>query len=160
MDIERHGYRALDYSSWHRTGSLRRYLGRDLAATILLTDIDHTMWCEYGGEHQPLLLVESAMDIGQDKQASVIQQLARRADLPAYVVLWQRAQQPSASDERFADIERFRVRRVWPNPEAEWSVLTPQQWAERLLILRARGAAKLDSKPSRPALPQFPPGTQ
>lgn len=161
MDIERHGFRSLEYSSWHRTASLKRYLGRDLASTILLTDVDHTLWIEHtGGERYPLLLIESALDTGQQyKPASVIQQLARRANVPAYVVLYTPAQRPNVGDARFADIERFRVKRLWPTLDTDWTTLTPGQWAERLLVLRARGAARLDeeSRSQRTELTLVPP---
>lgn len=148
MQTERYGFRSAEYSCWHRTASLRRYLGEDLASTISVIDLDHALWIEYSeGNREPLLLIESAIDTGQDSKAtSVLRHLAKRADLPAYCVLFTPAAHRNEGDVRFHDIERFRVRRVWPDPDQDWTVLSPQQWAERLLIIRARGAARLDQE--------------
>jgi hypothetical protein len=115
-------------------------------STLSVIDVDHALWVEYAdGTKEPLMLIESALDVGQDRKAtSVIRHLAERANLPAYTVLYTPAVHANAGDRRVADIERFRVRRVWPDAKLEWRTLTPQQWAERLLVIRARGAARLD----------------
>lgn len=47
---------------------------------------------------------------------------------------------------------RARVRRVWPDPDQDWVTRSPQQWAERLLIIRARGAARIDQEVAAPAV--------
>lgn len=146
MQSERYGFRSGEYSCWHRTASLQRHLGSELASTISVIDVDHAIWVEYAdGTKEPLLLIESALDTGQARKAtSVIRQLAKRADLPAYAVLFTPSDERNEGDRRFADIEHFRVRRVWPDPDQDWTMLSPQQWAERLLVIRARGAARLD----------------
>jgi len=148
VDTERFGFRSAEYSSWHRTASLRRYLGEDLASTLSTVDLDNAIWIEHSdGAKEPLLLIETALDVEQEwKATSVIRQLARRANLPAYVVLYKPARHPNSGDARFNDIERFRVKRVWPDPDGDWITLSPQQWAERLLVIRARGAARLDNE--------------
>ncbi len=169
MQEERYGWRDSSYSAWHRTASLRRYLGEDLAATLKCCDLDHSIWIEHAdGSKEPILLIETAMDVGQDwKAASVLKQLAKRANLPAYCVLYRRAKAQNEADGRFADIEGFRIRRVWPDPEHGWTECSPQQWAERLLIIRARGAAKLDREmqsgmiePPHLSRKKYVPGTQ
>lgn len=169
MQEERFGWRDSSYSAWHRTASLRRYLGEDLAATLKCCDLDHSIWIEHAdGTKEPILLIETAMDVGQDqKTTTVLRQLAKRASLPAYCVLYRRSKTANVGDLRFTDIDSFRIRRVWPDPESEWTDLTPQQWAERLLIIRARGAAKLDRETKsgvieapRLAYKAYVPGTQ
>lgn len=148
MQEERYGFRSAEYSSWHRTASLRRFLGAQLAETVSVIDLDHAIWIEHAhGGREPLALIESARDVGQDwKATGVIRHLAKRANLPAYCVLYSPATIANTGDQRFADIESFRVRRVWPEPEKEWRALTPQRWAETLLVIRARGAARLDAE--------------
>jgi hypothetical protein len=169
MQEERFGQRDISYSAWHRTASLRRYLGEDLAATLKCCDLDHSIWIEHAdGTKEPILLIETAMDVGQDwKATTVLRQLAKRANLPAYCVLYSRSNASNEGDVRFADIDSFRVRRVWPDPDSDWTELSPQQWAERLLIIRARGAAKLDREtktgviePLKLGLKPYIPGTQ
>ena len=46
MQTEKYGFRSGEYSSWHRTASLRRYLGTELAATLSVVDVDHAVWVE------------------------------------------------------------------------------------------------------------------
>lgn len=153
MQTERYGFRSAEYSSWHRTASLRRFLGAELASSISVIDVDHAIWVEHAdGSKEPLALIETARDVGQNwKATSVIRHLAMRANLPAYCVLFTPADVPNGGDGRSADIESFRVRRVWPDPEKDWRTLTPQRWAETLLLIRARGAARLDAETSATA---------
>lgn len=70
--------------------------------------------------------------------------LAARCDLPAFVVLYKVASRPNPADQRQFDIERFRVKRIWPTPEHVWRTLTPADWAEGLLQIRSWSAAKLE----------------
>ena len=39
---------------------------------------------------------------------------------------------------------RFRVKRVWPKPEAAWRTLEPIEWAQALLQIRTWAAHRLD----------------
>ena len=48
------------------------------------------------------------------------------------------------ADPRWLDIERFRVKRVWPDPEALWRTLTPEEWAAELVQLRDLGGTHVD----------------
>jgi len=69
---------------------------------------------------------------------------ARRSGLLAYVVLYQVGHEANPADLSQPDILMFRVRRIWPHPEAAWRLLTPGSWAEALLQIRRWACAKLD----------------
>ncbi|WP_414450672.1 hypothetical protein AB4851_16390 [Burkholderia sp. 22PA0099] len=84
----------------------------------------------------PLALVEVARDIGQEKPTSVLQQLARLANVPAYVALYRPALNVNPSNPNWDDIESFRVRRLWPQPEPSWRILSPSEWARALVQIR------------------------
>ena len=84
----------------------------------------------------PLCLVEVAQDVGQEKDAPVMANLAQMANIPAYIALYRKAADRNPSDLAWPDIERFRVRRLWPKPEGQWRDLTPQQWADALVRIR------------------------
>lgn len=109
-----------------------------------MIDVDVALWVEYDdGTKEPLALIETAVDRGQDmKPATVIRNLARRCNpvLHAYVLLYRLAAEANPADARHRDIDRFRVRRIWPPPETAWHVLTPRKWAEWPVELRARAA--------------------
>ena len=105
-----------------------------------MIDMDAALYVEYdNGSWEPLALIEAAIDIGQDKKVSVVtKNLARRClpMMPAYTLLYEISGNPNPASLDALDIERFRVRRIWPEPETEWEILSPQEWAERLIKLR------------------------
>lgn len=138
MQRERFGTRDLHYSAWHRVGSLARYIGFDRASRLAMTDLDAVLFSEHDPRTmEPLALVETARDVGQiAKEVRPLAALARRANIPAFIVLYKIADNSNPGDPRFADICMFRIRRVFPRPEVSWRVLTPPQWAEALVEIR------------------------
>lgn len=145
--VERYGYRSGVYSRWHRptdpdgTPRLARFLPVEVADTLSQIDIDHIyrcdVWCEYEKQRcsEPLFLIETAEDVGQEnKPATVTANLARRASIPAYVVLFT----PTADGD---DIERFRVKRIVPTITG-WRDFTPAAYAMWLAAKRAEFACK------------------
>lgn len=143
---ERYGQRDLTYSQWHRARSTGRYIGIERAQTLAMIDMDHTMWVEYDDEtKEPLALIEEALDIGQSyKCATVTENLARKSDLPALLVLWLPSAQPNPAAPECPDIERFRVKRLWPKPESDWRELSPLEYAKVLVRLRVWQTGRLD----------------
>jgi hypothetical protein len=128
---ERYGTRDLTYSAWHRCNSTGRFVGLRDAKLLTMIDADVILYVEYDdATKEPLVLIEEARDVEQAwKPASVTQNLARKAALPAFTVLWtpsQEQQNPAAPG--YPDIAGFRIKRIWPSPESSWSTLTPQQW--------------------------------
>ncbi|WP_205194106.1 hypothetical protein [Burkholderia sp. Ap-962] len=102
-----------------------------------MVDLDAVLFTEYDNNGKlPLALIEVARDIGQEKPAGVMQRLARLAGVPAYVALYTTASAANPANPNWADIERFRVRRMWPRPEESWRILTPRQWARALVQIR------------------------
>jgi hypothetical protein len=102
-----------------------------------MADLDSVLFAEYNyPDKLPLCLVEVARDIGQEKPAGVIQNLAKLAGIPAYVALYSHSEYPNPSNTNWPDIRRFRVKRVWPHPEPAWRTLTPDQWAKALVQIR------------------------
>lgn len=147
MQTERYATRDKAYSAWHRTKSVRRYIGTEQASRLSMIDLDCALYVEFDSHtREPLALIETALDVGQaTKPASVTARLAARSGLPAYVVLYDADRLPNPADARYPDIKAFRVRRVWPAPEFGWRVLSPAQWAEALLQIRQWSADKTDA---------------
>ena len=110
------------FNEWHRADSLKRFLPEAIALQVSCIDLDTVQFVEYdNGSREPLAILETACDVGQQtKPATVTANLARRADLPAYVVLYAPADQPNPADPRWPDIRSFRVKRLWPQPEKGW----------------------------------------
>ncbi|URV24863.1 hypothetical protein [Burkholderia gladioli] len=137
MRTERYEIRDRAYGVWHRAPSIGRYLRADQAESLTMADLDSVLFTEY--DHwgkTPLALVEVARDIGQEKPTSVLQQLARLANVPAYVALYRPALNVNPSNPNWDDIESFRVRRLWPQPEPSWRILSPSEWARALVQIR------------------------
>lgn len=143
---ERTGRRAGEYSAWHRRASLARFVGAERAQLVAMCDIDAALWLEHDDlTKEPLALIETARDVGQPfKSGTVLVKLAKRARLPAYVCMYKLGDRRSPADPGCQDVVGFRVRRVYPRPEAAWRELTPAQWATGLLQIRAWSAAKLE----------------
>jgi hypothetical protein len=141
------GTRRRDYSAWHRRNSTRRFVGIELAQLLAMIDLDASLYVEYDdGTKEPLALIETAIDNGQSyKTATVTCNLAKKANLPCYVVLCKLSDVPNPADPEWQDIESFRIKRLWPKPESKWRTLTPQQWAEGLVQMRRWQAGRIDS---------------
>ncbi|MFX1761903.1 hypothetical protein PWP93_04775 [Paraburkholderia sp. A1RI-2L] len=115
MRLELYETRDRAYGIWHRAPSIRRYLCSEQAESLTMVDLDSVLFTEYDNAGKvPLALVEVARDVGQEKPA------------PA----------ANPSNPNWDDIESFRVRRMWPRPEAGWRILTPGQWARALVQIR------------------------
>lgn len=137
MQAERYAVRDRSYGIWHRMRSIARYLDPRKAASLTMADLDSVLYVEYSYLPKlPLCLIEVAQDVGQEKTAGVAQKLAEMAGISAYVALYTHAAHPNPSSRDWPDIERFRVKRLWPQPEPGWRVLTPAQWAHALVQIR------------------------
>jgi hypothetical protein len=143
---ERFGVRDLSYSAWHRVGSIQRFVGWEAAQLLSMVDADCLLFLEYAaGDKAPVALAEVGCDVGQDfKPATAILQLARRAKIPAYLLLYERAAAANPADPRWPDLAGFRVKRLWPRTERGWRRLTPGEWAVALLQIRAWSARRLN----------------
>ncbi|CAM8845102.1 RES domain-containing protein [Burkholderia pseudomallei] len=138
MRVERHFLRDRTYGNWHRAPSIIRFLPARDAEGMVMVDLDSVLFVEHDSEQKiPLCLVEAARDIGQTtKPTGIIRALAERANLPAFVVLYEPSDCPNPANENWSDVESFRVMRIWPRPERTWRVLTPEQWARGLVAIR------------------------
>lgn len=146
MQEETYGTRDRAYSAWHRRLSTRRFIGIDRAQLLAMIDLDAALYVEYdNGSKEPLALIETALDMGQAyKSATVTKRLAKRAGVPCYCLLYSLDSHANPADHKWRDIRQFRVRRMWPSPERAWRVLTPQEWANALVKIRAWSARRLD----------------
>lgn len=146
MHEERYGSRDRAYSAWHRRMSTRRFVGMELAQLLAMIDLDGALFVEYDdATKEPLALIETARDVGQRfKAATVTARLAQLAGLPCYVVLYRCSADMNPADSRWPDIDRFRVRRLWPRPESSWRTLAPTEWAKALLQIRTWVTWKID----------------
>ncbi len=146
---EKYNYRDEVYSKFHRPNSLIRFMTARQAELLSSVDLDTLLWIEYEGEENegdrtPLMLIETAIDIGQlRKAATVLIKLAQMAGVVMYIILYDLSGTPNPAEPRVSDIRQFRVRRCWPDPETDWTVMTPQQWCDKLLEVRAKYAAQL-----------------
>lgn len=139
---ERNGFRDQIYSEWHRSPSLGRYLGISKAAQLGLIDLDVTLWVEFDSCQFPLVLIETARDVGQDrKNARVTGFLADWAGLPAFCVLY-RVEVENGKE----CITGFRVRQLAPKASIGWKSMDPQQYADFLIWARQQGAAAVDRR--------------
>ena len=146
MQEERYGTRDRAYSAWHRRKSTRRFVGIEHAQLLAMIDLDASLYVEYDdGTKEPIALIETARDVGQKyKCATVTKNLAKRAELPCFVVLYSLSADKNPADSEWHDIESFRVKRLWPNPENEWRIMMPQEWADNLLKMREWSTRMLD----------------
>lgn len=165
MQEELTGQRSLVYSAWHRRYSTARFVGIEAAQRLAMVDIDCYLWIEYDDRsREPLALIETARDVGQDvKVATITRNLARRAGIAAYVALYRHADTANPAATTLPDIDAFRVKRLWPDPEWTWRTHTPRQWAERLLAMREYGASMIDAELAGNMPPwrrKYVPGTQ
>jgi hypothetical protein len=148
MQKERYGTRDLSYSAWHRAASIRRFVGWEQAQLLNMVDADCVLFLEYHqSTKEPLALIEAAIDVGQDyKPATAIARLAKRAGIPAYLVLYRQSAAPNPADPRMLDVSGFRVKRLYPRTETKWRAMPPAEWAEALLRIRAWAARRLDAE--------------
>jgi hypothetical protein len=124
---ERSDERDLTYSRWHRPEAIRRFLPYEDAEALTCIDVDAVEAC--GDCSRPLALFELARDVGQAwKATTIVAELARLANVPAYLVLYR-----VAGD----DIARFRTRQVAPRRSRELE-LAPAEYAAWLQSLRER----------------------
>ncbi|MBI3918999.1 MAG: hypothetical protein HY322_18560 [Betaproteobacteria bacterium] len=146
MQEERYGTRDRTYSAWHRRLSTRRFVGIDRAQLLAMIDLDASLYVEYDdGTKEPVALIETTRDVGQDHKAvTVTRRLAVRAGLPCYLLLYTQGDTQNPADSRWRDITHFRIKRVWPRPEATWRTVAPGEWAQALLQIRAWAARRLD----------------
>jgi hypothetical protein len=137
MRTERYTTRDRSYGIWHRAPSIARFVGAAEAGGLTMADLDSVLFTEYHyPDKVPLCLVEAAMDIGQEKPTGVIAALAKRANTPAFVVLYTPTELPNPTNTNWLDIESFRVKRIWPSPEDAWRTMQPGQWAKAILQIR------------------------
>lgn len=146
MQEEKYGTRDRAYSAWHRRKSTRRFIGIEHAQLLAMIDLDASLYVEYDdGTKEPIALIETARDVGQPyKTATVTANLAKRAELPCFVVLYALSDEKNPAYFLWFDIESFRVKRLWPKPESEWRIMSPQEWADNLLKMREWSTRKID----------------
>lgn len=148
MQEEKYNTRDRSYSAWHRRMSTRRFIGIEHAQLLAMIDLDASLYVEYDdGTKEPLALIETARDTGQPwKTATVTLNLAKRADLPCFVVLYKLSDKKNPFDTQWFDIAEFRVKRLHPKPSDQWEVCSPEEWAKRLLKMREWQAQKIDKR--------------
>ena len=114
---------------------------------LTMADVDSVLFAEYEYPTKyPLCLVEVGRDIGQDKPAGVVRKLAQMANVPGYVALYTPASEPNPAGPDWPDIEQFRIKRLWPAPEASWRTLTPAEWARALVQIRGWQLRRIEAQ--------------
>lgn len=136
------------YSAWHRRLSTSRFVGIEKAQLLAMIDLDASVYIEYDdGTKEPLALIETAQDVGQTyKTATVTLNLAKRANLPCYIVLYQLSEKRNPFDGKWMDIKQFRIKRLHPQYEHNWRTMDPKEWALNLIKLRDWQAKKIDKE--------------
>lgn len=114
-----------------------------------MADLDSVLFVEYGYSNKlPLALVEVAQDIGQEKPTGIIRELAKMANLPAFVSLYTPAPRANPASPAWHDIDCFRMKRVWPSPERNWRTLSPTEWANALVQIRDWQLRRFEAMPA------------
>lgn len=137
---EQTGFRNGAYSAWHRTNSIARFLPGDVTLSLAMIDVDIVLFVEYDDVTKiPIMLIETSVDKGQSiKPATVTLELARMAGILAFCVLYELSDAQNPFDATCKDIKKFRVRQLFPSLKNEFTILSPQEWAEWLVRLRKR----------------------
>ena len=126
--FERSGHRDLTFNTWHRKGSIMRFVSDEDAGDLFANDIDLVERDRITG--LAVIYHEIGMDIGQaNKQSLDIQRQARQAGVVGLLTLYKVASWRNPADQRFFDVERFRTRRIWPEPQEEFTIMTPDKYA-------------------------------
>lgn len=126
--------RPQEFSHWHRSSSLSRFLPVDKARRCYLSDIDSVLYVEWTSGKKPLCLFEVARDVGQpieSKNADVLVALSKNSlhEYPVFVVLYKVAQKDIPNYEiTVKDIESFKIMQVAPKKELI-GIKTPQEFA-------------------------------
>lgn len=155
-DYEKYGFRDAAYSAWHRPESIKRYIDEATAKSMRQIDMDAilgddiglhdegTTWVEFPADKSwPIALIETAVDVGQpDKIAYATQNLARISNLPGGVVLYKLSERPNPVKPDVKDIDSFRARKLWPNPQAGFRNFSPSEYVKWLLAAREIGAKR------------------
>lgn len=135
---ERYGTRSLVYSRWHRF-----YMG-DAEPMI---DLDAIEYCHEKTCWKTLILIETALDKGQSfKNCTVLRNLAMESGKLAICVLYRSTSgtpdtscgctEALISPDCDHGIDRFRIKRVWPDPQKKFGIVTPEQFRDRIREIR------------------------
>lgn len=137
--------RDLTYSAWHRRQSTSRFIGMEKAQLLAMIDIDAALYVEFDDlSREPVGLIEVALERNKYKAATVTRNLALRASLPSFVVLYTPDNMNlNPADPNWPDILKFRVKRLTPEFEEGWRELTPAAWCKTLLDLRSWSSERL-----------------
>ena len=137
------------YSAFHRSASLSRWMPQGDAIKLAMINIDTCFWIEcHDKSYQPIALIETAQDIGQLRKPVVaLRNLACRADLPAFCVLYLLADCIDEITGR-RKLTSFRVRSIWPN-DTPFKKCDPQQYANGLRRLREFGVKNIVTADAR-----------
>lgn len=152
-DKEMTGRRDLTISYWHRTRSIARFVGGiEIGQRLSMIDIDGTLFLEYErGTYRPLVLFEYAIlkSHGKpDKATGVIESLARRANLPAFLVFYTISENENrhADGNGVRDIDSFLVKKLFPDKWIEFRLHTPEQFGQLILKERKEACRELDEQ--------------
>lgn len=143
---ERTGKRALTYSAWHRTDSIKRFMNNNVRKAMRLTmiDIDGAfVEAKHPYDRKPAALTEVAEisipilpDSSYYKNAAILTELGKAANVPVYVVLYRPGAKLNPADTRWPDIEEFYVKECFPIASQEWHVMQPSEYADFLIYIR------------------------
>jgi hypothetical protein len=139
---ERTGQRDLRYSRWHRSGSLKRYIGYERAFNCAMIDIDAVEYCQHC--KTPLALIETQHSHGPPKEANVMARLANLAGLHAFSL--------SYTCDSHGDLLEIRARLIAPT-RGPVRTFTPTEWAHVLDSIRQRHYTQVGHRPPPPAAP-------
>jgi hypothetical protein len=124
---------------WHRKDSVKRFIDPQRAEWLTMIDVDCCEYCFLGGCLEPVALIETKLIWSREKSITVTTNLARRANIPAYLVEYQTTMptaQCEACEQPMAvvdnDIEYFAI----TGPGAPEDVVKPPDYAEWLWSLR------------------------
>jgi len=125
--------RPLEYSWWHREVSGLLLPDKRLGFLLGMIDLDGIEYCPYC--YMPLALVETYLDVGQEKPTTVLRNLALKANTPAYLLGYKQTAKHKQQPQGIEDITEFKLHEVYPKRSAG-RIMQPQEYAMLLLDIR------------------------
>jgi len=150
-DKEKTGYRGQEFSAFHRTQSVARFLSKKIAREMSTIDLDAVPYVIYEGDYKPIALIETVKDTGQSfKQTGVMRALANMAKIPAWLVIYKVSTKNNPEvDPKLGpikDIVSFRVKQVAPTLDKDFTEMTPKEYCVfEVNVIRKKGIENLEA---------------
>lgn len=159
------GKRPSTYSYWHRKDSIKRFFGGNAVIASRLTMIDPDgifIEAKHPYDRPPVALIEEAQvnyqlapNSHHGKQARIMYQLGKAANIPVFLVLYLASSKPNPAYPQVPDIQEFYVKEQYPVLSKKWACMTPEEYALFLFYLRKNHIRIKKNGNQLPLIPAF-----